>query len=141
MEYARKGLIGLFFSQYWIWCPVMAPLLGGLIGTLVYDTFFFTGSESILNRPSVFSHRRNAHLTDVPRSTQRYESQARSRSRPRRRAFQTWSPWCGDCVTVSSQWLRYPGVLSEQQRVLSRSSGLYMYSSFAGSILFFCRLH
>ena len=40
----------------------MAPLLGGLIGTLVYDTFFFTGSESILNRPLVFSHRRSFRI-------------------------------------------------------------------------------
>ncbi|KIP08611.1 hypothetical protein PHLGIDRAFT_34899 [Phlebiopsis gigantea 11061_1 CR5-6] len=39
-----------FRSQYWLWCPIMAPILGALVGTFAYDAFFFRGSESILNR-------------------------------------------------------------------------------------------
>lgn len=31
----------------------MGPFLGALIGVLFYDTFLFTGSESLLNRPYV----------------------------------------------------------------------------------------
>jgi aquaglyceroporin related protein len=29
----------------------MAPFLGGLAGTLLYDAFLFVGSESIINTP------------------------------------------------------------------------------------------
>ncbi len=42
-----------FRNQYWLWCPVIAPIIGALVGTFLYDAFFFTGSESILNRPCV----------------------------------------------------------------------------------------
>ncbi|KAI0357465.1 aquaporin [Trametes cingulata] len=41
-----------FRSHYWLWCPVIAPIVGALAGVLVYDTLFFTGSESIINRPN-----------------------------------------------------------------------------------------
>lgn len=42
-------------SQYWIWCPVMGPILGGQAGGLFYDAFLFTGEESIFNKPCVLS--------------------------------------------------------------------------------------
>lgn len=38
------------FSQYWLWCGVLAPILGGLVATFVYDAFLFTGQESIFNK-------------------------------------------------------------------------------------------
>ncbi|KAI0690457.1 aquaporin [Cerioporus squamosus] len=47
------GQVFSFRNQYWLWCPVIAPILGALVGTFLYDAFFFTGSESILNRPYV----------------------------------------------------------------------------------------
>lgn len=40
-----------FNSQYWLWCPVLGPILGGLVGTFIYDALLFEGSESLLNRP------------------------------------------------------------------------------------------
>ncbi|KAI0953644.1 hypothetical protein AcW1_007813 [Taiwanofungus camphoratus] len=40
-----------FRNQYWIWCPVMGPILGALVGVFIYDAFIFTGGESILNKP------------------------------------------------------------------------------------------
>ncbi|KAI0344425.1 aquaporin [Trametopsis cervina] len=40
-----------FRNQYWLWCPVLAPILGALTGVFFYDLLFFTGSESLLNRP------------------------------------------------------------------------------------------
>ncbi|OBZ68878.1 Aquaporin-9 [Grifola frondosa] len=40
-----------FRNQYWLWCPVIGPIVGALVGTFLYDLFFFTGSESILNKP------------------------------------------------------------------------------------------
>lgn len=39
-----------FRNQYWIWCPIMAPILGALFGAFVYDAFLYTGEENILNR-------------------------------------------------------------------------------------------
>lgn len=47
-------------NQYWIWCPVIAPILGALTGTFIYDLLFFTGNESVLNKPN--SAARDAHL-------------------------------------------------------------------------------
>ncbi|KAF8530055.1 aquaporin [Hysterangium stoloniferum] len=38
-----------FRNQYWIWCPILGPFLGALVGALVYDTFLFIGNESIIN--------------------------------------------------------------------------------------------
>lgn len=40
-----------FRNQYWLWCPVIAPVLGGLFGAFVYDALIFSGDESILNKP------------------------------------------------------------------------------------------
>ena len=44
-----------FRNQYWLWCPVIGPIVGALVGTFIYDALFFTGSESILNKPCVTS--------------------------------------------------------------------------------------
>ncbi|KAI1794876.1 aquaporin [Ganoderma leucocontextum] len=41
-----------FRSHYWLWCPVIAPIVGALVGTFSYDLFFYTGGESILNKPN-----------------------------------------------------------------------------------------
>ncbi|KZT27358.1 aquaporin [Neolentinus lepideus HHB14362 ss-1] len=40
-----------FRNQYWLWCPVLGPILGAQAGTLIYDSLIFTGAESILNKP------------------------------------------------------------------------------------------
>ena len=64
-----------FRSHYWLWCPVIAPIVGALgtslcstpvtsgplmanhtsiiVGTFAYDLLFYTGGESILNNPYV----------------------------------------------------------------------------------------
>jgi len=41
-----------FRNQYWLWCPVIAPIVGALVGAFLYDAFFYTGAESILNKPN-----------------------------------------------------------------------------------------
>jgi len=41
-----------FRNQYWLWCPIIAPIVGALVGVFLYDCFFFTGAESLLNRPN-----------------------------------------------------------------------------------------
>lgn len=41
-----------FRNHYWLWCPVIAPILGAIVGAFIYDLLFFTGSESILNKPN-----------------------------------------------------------------------------------------
>ncbi|KIJ17815.1 hypothetical protein PAXINDRAFT_161922 [Paxillus involutus ATCC 200175] len=40
-----------FRNQYWIWCPIIGPILGMQAGALVYDTLIYTGSNSIVNTP------------------------------------------------------------------------------------------
>ncbi|TFY75326.1 hypothetical protein EWM64_g8688 [Hericium alpestre] len=40
-----------FRNQYWLWCPILGSVCGGLVGAFIYDALIFTGNESILNRP------------------------------------------------------------------------------------------
>ncbi|KAF8501941.1 aquaporin [Gautieria morchelliformis] len=46
------GQVFTFRSQYWLWCAILGPFSGALVGSLVYDAFVFVGSESILNIPN-----------------------------------------------------------------------------------------
>ena len=57
-----------FRRQYWLWCPIMAPILGALCmlslfvfcfnvlliyltaGTFIYDFLFYRGADSVLNK-------------------------------------------------------------------------------------------
>ena len=47
------GKIIIVISQYWIWCPIMSPILGALFGAFVYDAFLYTGEENIVARSFV----------------------------------------------------------------------------------------
>ncbi|KAJ7701742.1 aquaporin-like protein [Mycena rosella] len=49
-----------FRSQYWLWCPVIATILGGQAGTLFYDIFLFNGPESRINHPDAAARRKLA---------------------------------------------------------------------------------
>jgi len=62
MVYGKQ--VFTFRDQYWIWCPIIAPFAGGLVGTLLYDAFLFLGSESIINAPNDTS--RNQRLDAGP---------------------------------------------------------------------------
>ncbi|THH05163.1 hypothetical protein EW145_g5003 [Phellinidium pouzarii] len=53
-----------FRHQYWLWCGVLAPILGALVATFLYDLFMYTGSESLLNRPNEASRSRNMRSPD-----------------------------------------------------------------------------
>ncbi|PIL30336.1 transporter [Ganoderma sinense ZZ0214-1] len=39
-----------FRNQYWLWCPILAPIAGALVGTFLYDLLFYTGKNSILRK-------------------------------------------------------------------------------------------
>ena len=43
------GGVFTFRNQYWLWCPILAPIVGALLATFTYDTLVFTGTESIVN--------------------------------------------------------------------------------------------
>ncbi|KAI9573565.1 major intrinsic protein superfamily membrane channel protein [Boletus coccyginus] len=45
-----------FRNQYWLWCPILGPILGMQIGALAYDAFLYTGPESIVNKPYVLTN-------------------------------------------------------------------------------------
>lgn len=42
-----------FRHQYWIWCPILGPILGMQIGALTYDLLVYNGGDSIVNKPYV----------------------------------------------------------------------------------------
>ena len=48
-------------SQYWLYTPIIGPIVGAILGTIVYDGFLFTGSESIFNKPDAEARRRRMH--------------------------------------------------------------------------------
>lgn len=37
-------------SHYWLWCPILATILGAQFGTFLYDTFLLTSDESIATK-------------------------------------------------------------------------------------------
>ncbi|KAF8345029.1 aquaporin-like protein [Amanita rubescens] len=39
-----------FRNQYWLWCPVIAPILGAQFGAGFYDIFLYNGDDSIVNK-------------------------------------------------------------------------------------------
>ncbi|KDQ62611.1 hypothetical protein JAAARDRAFT_466206 [Jaapia argillacea MUCL 33604] len=61
------GGVFTYRHQYWLWCPVIAPILGAQVGTLIYDAFIFTGAESIVNTPDRFARRQHGHIEHEPR--------------------------------------------------------------------------
>ncbi|THH06778.1 hypothetical protein EW145_g3854 [Phellinidium pouzarii] len=53
-----------FRHQYWLWCGVLAPILGALVATFLYDLFMYTGGESIINRPNASTRARSMRAPD-----------------------------------------------------------------------------
>ncbi|KAL0960971.1 hypothetical protein HGRIS_005968 [Hohenbuehelia grisea] len=47
------GEVFTFRNHYWLWCPVLGPIVGAQLGTIFYDLFLFTGEESVINKPYV----------------------------------------------------------------------------------------
>ncbi|KJA24023.1 hypothetical protein HYPSUDRAFT_136846, partial [Hypholoma sublateritium FD-334 SS-4] len=45
-----------FRNQYWLWCPILAPILGAQCAALIYDAGIYIGDDSILNKPYVISY-------------------------------------------------------------------------------------
>jgi len=48
-----------FRNQYWIWCPVLGPILGMQVGALVYDTLVYVGPDSLVNKPDLRAEKRH----------------------------------------------------------------------------------
>jgi len=40
-----------FRNQYWLWCPIIGPIVGAQLGALTYVMLLFAGEESSMNRP------------------------------------------------------------------------------------------
>jgi len=47
--------------QYWLWCPIIAPIIGAQAGAMFYDVLLFNGKESIVNRPDAAARQRIAN--------------------------------------------------------------------------------
>jgi len=50
-----------FRSQYWLWCPILGSVCGGLTASFIYDALIFLGDESWLNTPNAAARRHYAH--------------------------------------------------------------------------------
>ncbi|KEP49030.1 major intrinsic protein (MIP) family transporter [Rhizoctonia solani 123E] len=37
--------------QYWLYAPVLGPIVGAILGAAIYDAFIYTGPDSIFNTP------------------------------------------------------------------------------------------
>ncbi|KAI6114373.1 major intrinsic protein superfamily membrane channel protein [Pisolithus sp. B1] len=55
-----------FRNQYWLWCPILGPILGMQAGGLVYDLLIHTGLESIAKESTAAPKR---HTTTFPDSS------------------------------------------------------------------------
>ncbi|KIK66866.1 hypothetical protein GYMLUDRAFT_239088 [Collybiopsis luxurians FD-317 M1] len=40
-----------FRNQYWLWCPIIATILGAQAGAMFYDVLLYNGKDSIVNKP------------------------------------------------------------------------------------------
>uniref|UniRef100_A0A0W0FQ63 Putative aquaporin 4 n=1 Tax=Moniliophthora roreri TaxID=221103 RepID=A0A0W0FQ63_MONRR len=40
------SMVYSFRNQYWLWCPVIAPVCGALTGALFYDLFLYDGDDN-----------------------------------------------------------------------------------------------
>jgi aquaglyceroporin related protein len=40
-----------FRNQYWLWTPILGPLIGAQFGCAAYDILLYTGEDSIVNKP------------------------------------------------------------------------------------------
>ncbi|KAF8323295.1 aquaporin [Clavulina sp. PMI_390] len=58
--YSKEVLFD-YRHQYWLWTPILGPITGGILGTIVYDAFLFTGDESIFNKPNAAARLHHAH--------------------------------------------------------------------------------
>ena len=38
-------------SQYWLWCPILGSLSGGVIACFLYDSLLYVGHDSFINKP------------------------------------------------------------------------------------------
>lgn len=49
--YGYGGGIWTYRNHYWLWCAIIAPICGAVLGGFVYDLLVFQGPESPMNRP------------------------------------------------------------------------------------------
>lgn len=49
--YGYGGGIWSYRNHYWLWCAIIAPICGAVLGGFVYDLLVFQGPESPMNRP------------------------------------------------------------------------------------------
>ncbi|PIL30332.1 transporter [Ganoderma sinense ZZ0214-1] len=61
-----------FRNQYWLWCPIIAPIAGALVGTFFYDLLFYNGNASILRKQYVCRRRLSSFESIMPLLTSHY---------------------------------------------------------------------
>ena len=38
-------------AKYWLWCPIIGSLLGGVVACFIYDSLLYVGNDSFINKP------------------------------------------------------------------------------------------
>ncbi|GJJ08906.1 hypothetical protein Clacol_003126 [Clathrus columnatus] len=61
-----KGVF-TFRNEYWIWCPVIAPFCGAIVGAFVYDIFLFVGGDSVVNSPNAVARAHHQRAANAAR--------------------------------------------------------------------------
>ncbi|KAH0578455.1 hypothetical protein H2248_003603 [Termitomyces sp. 'cryptogamus'] len=47
-----------FRNHYWIWCPILGPILGAQVGAMFYEAFLYNGRDGRFNQPRRASNKR-----------------------------------------------------------------------------------
>ncbi|CAE6421834.1 unnamed protein product [Rhizoctonia solani] len=50
-------------SQYWLYTPVIGPIVGAILGAAIYDAFIYTGPDSIFNKPNAATRSRKVNTS------------------------------------------------------------------------------
>ncbi|KAJ7255240.1 aquaporin-like protein [Mycena rebaudengoi] len=47
--YSGSTVFG-FRHQYWLWAPIIAPIVGAQLAAMLYDAFLYTGDDNVFNK-------------------------------------------------------------------------------------------
>jgi hypothetical protein len=100
-------------SQYWLWCPILGSIAGGMAGTAVYDLLIFEGEESIVNKPYMFYFIRRFEALTCTLGMRRREGGMHMRRQTRRKSL--WR----ERTVCKMGWLRHAS--SPRQKCICKS--------------------
>lgn len=52
-HFIRCLTLSYSYSQYWLWCPIIAGCLGAQVATFIYDVFLYGGTNGTIYKTYV----------------------------------------------------------------------------------------